>query len=98
MPKAKLTFITADKKKEFILPIAVALIMDALDYLLAPLFLLPGYGDIFDAIGIAILFKFVGPVALAGAFEFIPIEDPMPTYTLIVLAAFAYKLKNRLLK
>ena len=88
--------VTAKKNTHFGLAFLVAIVMDALDW--AVIGSIPGYGDIFDLIAIGVLYKLIGPVALFGAVEFIPLEDPVPTYTIIVIVAWLYKGSNRALR
>lgn len=73
----------------------VALVADMLDY--AIIGAIPIYGDIFDVIVIGILYKLIGPIAMFGIIELIPVAgDFVPTYLIIVVVAWLYKGPSKL--
>ena len=68
--------------------LAVSVAADALDYVLAPIFVIPGIGDIPDAIVTSVLFAITRSKrsALLNMIEFVPVVgDLVPTYTLTTL-------------
>jgi len=71
-----------------------AIVLDLLDF--AGVGLIPGIGDVFDLIAIAILFKLIGPLALIGFAELIPVAvtDALPIFTVIVILAWLFKDKK----
>lgn len=71
---------------------AVAIVSDLLDYTVVGS--LPIVGDIIDAITVPILYALIGKFSLAGAIEFIPFADLIPTYTIAVALAYCKALKK----
>jgi hypothetical protein len=72
---------------------AVAIVSDLLDY--TAVGSLPIIGDVIDAITLPILYALVGKFSLAGAIEFIPFADLIPTYTIAVALAYRKELKRK---
>lgn len=67
------------------LALIIAVIADALDLLLFPIFGIPIIGDIADLITTIILFPLIGVNALIGLGELVPLVDVMPLFTIGVL-------------
>jgi hypothetical protein len=68
--------------------LGISLVVDALDYIGAPIFALPVVGDVVDAAVMAILYRLTGSKTSTAinTLEFIPvIGDMVPTYTLSTL-------------
>lgn len=68
--------------------LGISIVVDALDYVGAPIFALPVVGDVVDAAVIAILYRLTGSKTSTAinALEFIPvIGDMIPAYTLSTL-------------
>ncbi len=68
--------------------LGISIIVDALDYVGAPIFALPVVGDVVDAAVMAILYRLTGSKTSTAinALEFIPvIGDMIPAYTLSTL-------------
>ena len=69
---------------KFWIALFIAVLLDLADWGIVGL--IPFLGDIFDIIGIALLFPFIGVYALLGAVEFIPIlGDLAPSFTVAVI-------------
>jgi len=68
----------------FILALVIAGFFDILDYLVVGA--IPLAGDILDALAIILLFPLIGPYALIGAVEFVPILDLLPSNIASVVA------------
>jgi hypothetical protein len=68
--------------------LGISLIVDALDYIGAPIFALPVVGDVVDAAVMAILYRLTGSKTSTAinSLEFIPvIGDMIPAYTISTL-------------
>jgi len=68
--------------------LGISIVVDALDYIGAPIFALPVVGDVVDAIVMAMLYRLTGSKTSAAinSIEFIPlIGDMVPTYTISTL-------------
>lgn len=65
----------------------VAGISDIADLVLIVIFGTPVIGDVFDFITIILLAPVIGKYALLDILEFIPAEDPVPTYIISVVLA-----------
>jgi hypothetical protein len=68
--------------------LGISIVVDALDYIGAPIFAFPVVGDVVDAAVIAILYRLTGSKTSTAinALEFIPvIGDMIPAYTLSTL-------------
>jgi hypothetical protein len=80
--------------------LGISIVVDALDYIGAPLFALPIAGDIVDAIVMAILYRLTGSKTSTAinSIEFIPvIGDMIPAYTistLLWILRTSYKTKD----
>lgn len=73
-------------KHSFGLSLFIALALDIGDFLLAPIFMIPILGDVVDILGIMILTFLVGPTALLGVLELVPIiGDALPCFTAAVV-------------
>ena len=74
-------------------PLVIALVSDAIDYLLAPLLAVPVAGwftyeiinDMVDIVTVALLYRYIGHYALISAGELIPVADFLPLHTASVL-------------
>ena len=67
---------------KFLLAMAVALMMDGLDFIGG---FLPIIGDVADIIGIVFLFPLIGKYALLGGAEFVPFLDFLPFFSFAVV-------------
>src|ERR687894_2311051 len=68
--------------------LGISIVVDALDYIGAPIFALPVVGDVVDAIVMAMLYRLTGSKTSAAinSIEFIPlIGDMVPAYTISTL-------------
>jgi hypothetical protein len=68
--------------------LSISIVVDALDYIGAPIFALPVVGDVVDAIVMAILYRLTGSKTSTAinSIEFIPvIGDMVPAYTISTL-------------
>jgi hypothetical protein len=80
--------------------LGISIVVDALDYIGAPLFALPIAGDIVDAMVMAILYRLTGSKTSTAinSIEFIPlIGDMIPAYTistLLWILRTSYKTKD----
>ena len=80
--------------------LGISIVVDALDYIGAPLFALPIAGDIVDAMVMAILYRITGSKTSTAinSIEFIPlIGDMIPAYTistLLWILRTSYKTKD----
>lgn len=66
-------------------PLLIGLALDLVDWFVVGL--IPILGDAVDVIGIAIMYRYAGAVAVAGAVELIPLADILPTFIAIGLYA-----------
>jgi len=66
--------------------VVVGLLLDSVDWL--GFGAIPVIGDIIDLVGVAYFWRVLGPIALAGLIELIPVADILPTYT--ALGVYAY--------
>lgn len=74
-----------------IAPIAAGLLLDVFDWLLVGA--VPVLGDVVDLIGIAYFWKHLGPMALVGLLELVPLLDGLPTFT--ALGVLTYLREDR---
>ena len=80
--------------------LGISVVVDALDYIGAPIFALPVVGDVVDAAVMAILYRLTGSKTSTAinSIEFIPfIGDMIPAYTISTLLWIlreSYKRKN----
>ncbi len=68
--------------------LGISIVVDALDYVGAPIFALPIVGDVVDAAVMAVLYRLTGSKTSAAinSLEFIPfIGDMIPAYTISTL-------------
>ncbi len=61
--------------------------MDIADILAFYIFSIPIVGDIADLVAILILFPMIGKYGIINLAEFLPGEDPLPTFTVSVFLA-----------
>lgn len=82
----------------FGIALLVGIVSDLLDA--AGVGLVPGIGDVFDLITMGILYKLLGPIALLGAVELLPVAvtDALPMFTITVILAWLYKGRKSLLR
>ena len=78
------------------LALLVAIVLDVLDW--AVIGSIPIYGDVFDLIGMGILFRLLGPLGLIGAIELVPVVDVLPMFTISVILAWLYADSKRMLR
>jgi|GEM_PF-3397847 len=96
---AKMTLVKPKVKNiHWGLALLVGLIFDIVDWL--GVGLIPGVGDVFDLIAVGVLFKLVGPIALFGAVELLPVAvtDALPVFTVTVIVAWLYNGSSRMLR
>jgi len=78
---------------KFWIALFIAVLLDLADWGIVGL--IPILGDVFDIIGIAILFPFIGVYSLLGVVEFIPIlGDLTPSFTIAVILSRTNILKK----
>ena len=64
----------------------VGILLDAVDYILIGM--IPGLGDVVDAVGILYFCFFLGPLGVAPAIELVPGLDILPTNMITGFYAF----------
>lgn len=67
-------------------PLFIALISDAIDYLIPVFGFLPLIGDALDLVTMWLNYRYIGWYASVGAVEWIPLMDILPAHTGAVLA------------
>ena len=74
----------------------ISVVADALDYFAAPLFGIPVFGDVFDALIVGLLYNITRSKmsTAVNMIEFIPFGDYIPVYTLSTLMWIAKELKS----
>jgi hypothetical protein len=78
--------------------LGISLVVDALDYIGAPIFALPVVGDVVDAAVMAVLYRLTGSKTSTAinSLEFIPvIGDMIPAYTISTLLWILRESSNR---
>ncbi|MEM1949381.1 MAG: hypothetical protein QXY50_02815 [Candidatus Caldarchaeum sp.] len=60
-------------------PVVVGVLLDLLDWI--GVGLIPLLADIADLVGVAYFYRLLGPAALAGLLELVPLLDTLPTFT-----------------
>ncbi|MEM1944083.1 MAG: hypothetical protein QXJ55_08105 [Candidatus Caldarchaeum sp.] len=72
-------------------PIVAGVLLDLFDWLLIGS--VPVLGDAVDLIGVAYFWRQLGPAALAGLLELVPLLDGLPTFT--ALGVLTYLREDR---
>ncbi|MEM4301545.1 MAG: hypothetical protein QXQ70_03125 [Candidatus Caldarchaeum sp.] len=73
-------------KKIGVSAILVGGVLDILDWLGAGM--VPVIGDVIDLVGIAYFWRLLGPMALVGLIELVPVLDIAPTWTALGFLAY----------
>ncbi len=77
--------------KNFWVALIIALVLDAIDYVVG---WIPILGDALDVFGIVVLYMMIGPIAILGAAELIPALDFLPIFTGTVVLSKIMRREN----